>query len=231
MLAIVAVLGIEYLMLRGWYPGTVYHLYLHGTAYDLAFGVSLLLHYAVAVAVLVRLGGPLARDLGSWYAAFGWGRLSWSDLGIGAVGALGELLLRIAAAVVLVIAVPALRHGSASNVELSGRPTIQIWMLIIVAVLIAPAIEELIFRGLLLQTLLRRMPFWPAALISTTVFAALHLYEVRGLASVTLLFVSIFTFGLGQCLLVRWTSRLGTSIVAHSISNAVSVVVTLAARR
>ncbi|MDQ2836171.1 MAG: CPBP family intramembrane metalloprotease [Actinomycetota bacterium] len=100
----------------------------------------------------------------------------------------------------------------------------------------APPIEELIFRGLLLRTLMRRnlmrrSAFWPAAVISSAVFAALHLYEVRGIDSMVLLFVSIFVFGLGQCVLVRWTGRLTTSIVAHSVTNAFGVVIALAAHR
>jgi hypothetical protein len=133
--------------------------------------------------------------------------------------------------IALLVLIPALRHGNPNNVSLHGRPTAEVVTLIIVAVLVAPPIEELIFRGLLLRTLLRRMAFWPAAAISTGCFAVLHLYEVNGGASRILLFASIFVFGYGQCLLVRWTGRLGTSIVAHAATNAVGVVIALAAQR
>lgn len=222
-LAVIAVLGLEYLSLRNWHP--------HGLVRDIAFGIGSILHYAVAVLVIVLLGRRVSQQVGGWFAAFGWGRPKVVDLALGVGGAVAEFGLRAIAAIIMLIAVPALRHGDPNNVSLSNRPVAEVTTLIIVAVLIAPPIEELIFRGLLLRTLMRRIAFWPAALISTAIFAALHLYEVHGIASMVLLFVSIFVFGLGQCLLVRWTGRLSTSIVAHSATNLVGVLIALAARR
>lgn len=222
-LAIIAVLGLEFLALRGWHP--------HGATRDTAFAIGSIAHYAAAVAVILLTARPLARQLGGWYNATG---LSWPnlrDLGLGLAGAFAEFIARAMVGIALLIAIPALRHGSAENVSLRGRPIAEVITLLIVAVLIAPPIEELIFRGLLLRTLLHRMPFWPAAAISTTCFALLHLYEVDGAASRVLLFASIFVFGYGQCLLVRWTNRLGTSIVAHAATNAAGAAIVLAAHR
>ena len=222
-LAIIAVLGLEFLTLRGWHP--------HGAVRDTAFAIGSIAHYTAAVVVIVLLGRPLARQLQGWQKATG---LSWPNLrdtALGLAGAFAEFIARAMVGVALLIAIPALRHGNAVNVSLHGRPTAEVITLIIVAVLIAPPIEELIFRGLLLRTLLHRMPFWPAAAISTTCFAMLHLYEVNGAASRILLFASIFVFGYGQCLLVRWTGRLGTSIVAHAATNAVGAAIALAAHR
>jgi uncharacterized protein len=45
----------------------------------------------------------------------------------------------------------------------------------------APAVEELMFRGLLLRALMTRFGFWPAAIVSTGIFAAVHTYEVNTL--------------------------------------------------
>jgi membrane protease YdiL (CAAX protease family) len=67
--------------------------------------------------------------------------------------------------------------------------------------------------------------------ISSLGFAVLHLYEVKTLAALVLLFVSILLFGLGQCLLVRWSARLAPAIVAHAITNAVGVLLVLALGR
>jgi membrane protease YdiL (CAAX protease family) len=221
--AVILVLGVEWVTLRGWHP--------HGAVRDTAFAIGSIAHYAAAVAVISWLGRPVARRLGGWRPAFG---LSWPnlrDLGLAVAGAFAEFVGRAIAAILLLLAIPALRHGNANNVSLHGRSTAEVVTLVIVAVLIAPPIEELIFRGLLLRTLMRRMAFWPAAAISTGCFAALHLYEVRGVASMVLLFASIFVFGYGQCLLVRWTGRLGTSIVAHSVTNAAGVAIALTAHR
>lgn len=221
--AIVAVLAGEYLGLRGWHP--------HGAVRDTAFAIASILHYAAAVAVIVRYGRPLARQPGGWSAAFG---LSWPrlrDAALGAAGAIAEFVARAIIAIVLLILIPTLRNGDPNNVNLHDRPTAELLTLVIVAVVIAPPIEELIFRGLLLRTLMRRYGFWPAALLSTGCFAILHLYEVSGIASQILLFASIFTFGLGQCLLVRWTGRLATSTIAHAVTNAAGFLLALAAHR
>jgi membrane protease YdiL (CAAX protease family) len=224
-LALVAVLLAEAALLAGtgWRP--------HGLPRYLGFSVAALLHYAAALAVIATMGRVALRSSGGWGPAFGWSRPKLIDLALGAGGAVAEYLGRIAVILVLVVAVPALRGRAESNLDLSGRPTAEIVLLIILAVAIAPPVEELIFRGVLLRALMRRIRFWPAALVSSVLFAALHLYEVHTGAAMVLLFASILVFGIGQCLLVRWTGRLATSITAHAVSNAAAAVLTLAATR
>jgi len=224
-LALVAVLVTEGLVLAGtgWHP--------HGLSRYLAFSIAAPLHYAAALAVIATMGRQAVRGAGGWGPAFGWSRPRLVDLPLGIGGAVAEYAGRIVVAVLLVVAVPALRDRAQSNLDLSGRPTPEIVLLLILAVVIAPPVEELIFRGVLLRSLMRRFRFWPAALISSVLFAALHLYEVDNAAAMVLLFASILVFGIGQCLLVRWTGRLATSITAHAVSNAAAALLTLAVGR
>jgi membrane protease YdiL (CAAX protease family) len=221
--ALVAMLVTEVLVMHAWRP--------HGTVHDVAFGIASILHYAAAVTVILILGAPVARRCGGWFNAFGWSRPRWKDPLLGLGAALGEYIARIVASIAVVIAIPAVRGVSEGNVSLAGRSTAQIVVLGIVAIVVAPPVEELIFRGLLLRTAMRRMPFWPAALLSSVCFAALHLYEVHSVPAATLLFVSVFVFGLGQCLLVRFTGRLNPGIAAHAVSNAASLLIVLASGR
>lgn len=224
-LALVAVLVGEGVLLAatGWRP--------HGIVRYIAFSIAALLHYAAALAVIARMGRTARRSAGGWGPAFGWSRPRPIDLALGIGGAVAEFIGRIVVAVLLVAAVPALRDRAESNVDLSGRPTAEIVLLLILAVVVAPPVEELIFRGVLLRSLMRRIRFWPAALVSSALFAALHLYEVHTAAAMVLLFASIAVFGVGQCLLVRWTGRLATSITAHAVSNAAAALLTLAVGR
>ncbi len=218
--AIVAVLLLELAISRYWHPS--------GAIRTVAFGVGSVLHYAAAAAAIWIIGQPVARRCGGWLAAFGWSAPHWRDLRLGLGATAGEYAVRFVGAFVLAITVPWLRGASADNVRLAGRTGAEIAILFVVAVLVAPPIEELIFRGLLLRTLLRRLPFWPAAAVSSACFAVLHLYEVNTPQAAVLLFVSILLFGLCQCLLVRWTARLAPAIVAHAASNAVGLLIALA---
>jgi uncharacterized protein len=51
-------------------------------------------------------------------------------------------------------------------------------MVIIMAVVVAPVIEEVVFRGVLFQALRRRIGLWPGAIVSALVFAMIHIEVV-----------------------------------------------------
>jgi hypothetical protein len=53
-------------------------------------------------------------------------------------------------------------------------------LLFVMAVVMAPFLEEVLFRGILLPALRRRMRFPPAALLVTVLFAGLHAVQTGG---------------------------------------------------
>lgn len=55
-----------------------------------------------------------------------------------------------------------------------GPTPLQMALAVTALVVLAPLGEELVFRAMLLRGLTRRIPFWPAALISGALFAAAH---------------------------------------------------------
>jgi uncharacterized protein len=57
----------------------------------------------------------------------------------------------------------------------NGGPALA--MLLVTAVALAPAVEEALFRGLLLPAVRRQWRFWPAALFVTAIFTALHVAQ------------------------------------------------------
>lgn len=87
--------------------------------------------------------------------------------------------------------------------------------LVIVVVIGAPLIEEIVYRGLILQALQGRINDVLALLVSSLWFAAIHLQpvELPGLFA--------FALVLGACFLV--TGRLGCPIIAHAAFNAVGL--------
>ncbi len=128
-----------------------------------------------------------------------------------------------------------LSHGTAaeqsSNVRLHVATPATVVLLGVLAVVVAPVTEELMFRGVLLRSLMQRIRFWPAALISTAVFAGLHAYEVRTLTGALTLVVGVGVLGLANCYLVRITGRLVPGIMVHATFNLLAVLVAVARAR
>lgn len=92
------------------------------------------------------------------------------------------------------------------------------WLIVLGGVALAPAIaEELLFRGALLDALLRRGPAWLAVAISAAVFGAAHLDLAQGGAT------AILGLYLGAVSVATGTVRVG--IAAHFLNNAVALLV------
>lgn len=87
------------------------------------------------------------------------------------------------------------------------------WLTVVCTVLVAPIMEEVLFRGLLYTRLRRGMPKWIAAVLSALMFAAAHGNLLWGIYAfvVGLLFVWIF----------ETTSSLKATILCHMGFNAV----------
>lgn len=87
--------------------------------------------------------------------------------------------------------------------------------LVVIVVIGAPLIEEMVYRGLILQSLRGRINEVLALIVSSLWFAAIHLQpvELPGLFA--------FALVLGACFLL--TGRLACSILAHAAFNAVGL--------
>jgi membrane protease YdiL (CAAX protease family) len=117
--------------------------------------------------------------------------------------------------------------AEANNLQVGSPTVLSIVVLALTAVVLAPVTEELMFRGLLLRSFLRRLSFWPGALLSTLLFAAFHVYEVDTVLGAITLALSVAALGLGNCFVVRITGRLTPAIMVHATYNALSLIVAL----
>ena len=91
------------------------------------------------------------------------------------------------------------------------------------AVVGAPIVEEIIFRGLLFGALVRGMGFTAAAIVSSLVFAAVHGYGLAGTVAVT-------ATGSLLCWVYWSTGRLWAAMLAHGVHNAMVLLPLWAAR-
>lgn len=199
---------------------------LHGTTARTVYSVvaNVVVEALLGLAVW-RAGRAVAAGNGGWAVAFGLRRPRWSD---GKWMAAGIGITFLARGVVVAVA-NGLTHGRAAreaeNLRVQHVDAVTVALLVVLAGFAAPFIEELVFRGLLLRTFMRRMPFWPAAALSTLIFAVLHTYEVSTLAGALTLAASVACLGLANCWLNRRTDSLAPGMFVHASFNLLAVVV------
>jgi len=115
------------------------------------------------------------------------------------------------------------RDLSESARELTDKATdvIGVVLLVLIVVVLAPIIEELFFRGLLMRSLERRWGRWWALAIQALVFGAVHLEPLQ--------LPALVLFGLVAGWLAQRSARLGPAIWAHVAFNAGATVTLLLA--
>lgn len=106
-----------------------------------------------------------------------------------------------------------------------ARSPVFLGALTLLAVVIAPVTEELIFRAGLFRFLRTRTPRWLAILLPALIFAALHVnwQTMEGFASFAPLVVLAVLFSLAY----EHTGNIGTTMVAHALFNLNTIVVIL----
>jgi membrane protease YdiL (CAAX protease family) len=179
---------------------------------------------AVALAGLYLFGQPVARRAGGWRVAIGIDWVRRRDWLPWLIGVALSLAGRIGVGVLFLVLTDGRANREAQNIHVSAPTAAQIAFLLGLAVMIAPIIEEIMFRGLLLRTFMRRMSFWPAAVLSTSVFAVFHTYEVSTVGGALALAASVATLGMTNCYLVRITGRLAPGMLVHASFNLVATV-------
>jgi uncharacterized protein len=146
----------------------------------------------------------------------------WIGLAVGVGGFLGVNLL-IAGLLQVFGPVDPPEQQLLSDVTAGGIMTV---LAVIAAVLMAPLVEEVVFRGVLFQGLKRRLGLWPAALVSSLLFAVVHVEVQQPIYSSGFVLLGI---------LFAWSMhRFGSLVVplvAHAAFNGVSVTLTLLGAR
>ena len=189
----------------------------------------------VALSVLFAYGPMVAYCV--WASRrWGTGRLSrdagftarWSDAGWGPLVWLAAFGAEIAVALfVLATRIP-IRSNTENIDDLSGERGVIISVLI-TAVIAAPFIEELVFRGVILRGLASTLSAWVAVVVQGMLFGAAHADPSRGIGNVGLVLV-LSAVGVvlgGAALLLR---RIGPTIIAHMIFNGVVLLIVLFVR-
>ncbi len=195
---------------------------------ELIFGliVALVLQLIIFVVALVplmirrkldrRLFGP-TQPTGSWLA-----------LGFGVVAGIATLFAAYGVNILLTLLI-----GIEDPVEqqllqdaLAGGMTLLLAGFI--AVVLAPIVEEVVFRGILFRALGDRIGVWLAAIVSSAIFAVIHIEVVL---SQPVALGGLFAVGMVLALAYQWTGNLLVPVVGHAVFNAASIGLALAIDR
>lgn len=194
-------------------------------AVNLAASTAVLYTVLVGTVWLVtrRYGtGSLVDDVGLRFRA--------ADLGGGLATAVAARAL--AATATIVVLALAGDDSDSTNVQFDvfEASDLAIYLALAIAVIGAPVVEEIFFRGLLQGALTTWLGATGGIAIQGVLFAATH-YQVdaSGVENMTIFF-AILAAGVVFGIAYHLTRRLGTSIVAHALFNLVPAIVILATR-
>ena len=99
-----------------------------------------------------------------------------------------------------------------------ARTPINMAAMLFAIAIAAPVVEELLFRGLLQNALAKYVPIWGAIILSSFLFALVHLqpYAIPGLMSLSIAFGYLY----------HRTGSLRTNIILHMANNIFALVIT-----
>jgi membrane protease YdiL (CAAX protease family) len=99
----------------------------------------------------------------------------------------------------------------------------------ILAVLIAPVVEELYFRGILFRSLRDRHGFWVGAVVSGLIFGLVHFVPAPWQDAALLQSIMVFT-GIALAWIYERRGNLVANVAAHMAFNTVGIILIIAAR-
>ncbi|MDW3212857.1 MAG: CPBP family glutamic-type intramembrane protease [Ilumatobacteraceae bacterium] len=195
------------------------------TRYDWPVMVYVVILAVIGYGPSLAWGAHVRRRWGSSrLTSLGW-RFRWADLGWGPLtwlGAIGTQL--VLASIVLIFDIPLSSNvDSASDLDADRAYLVAT---LVTAVIAAPIIEELVFRGLVLRGLLSRMRPTFAIAAQGVLFGVAHADPVRGAGNIGLVFV-LSGVGVAFGVSAYLARRLGPTVIAHAIFNGVVMVIVL----
>ncbi|ABS63511.1 Abortive infection protein [Parvibaculum lavamentivorans DS-1] len=177
------------------------------------YGAQAVLYLAIVFSVWVVLALRGYRLLPTHFAA----TRARSLLAAVAIGA----MLAILAVLLLSLLPEDTQRQLVEGSELLMPETVgEALMLLVIAALLAPLVEELYFRGIVLRVLEGRFSFAVAAAITAVFFTLMHghLFNLPGLGGWVLTGV-IFILGMVLAWSVRWSGSLRPAIAMHAAYN------------
>lgn len=142
--------------------------------------------------------------------------LQWKDIGLGVAGLVLYVLLSMTVLGLVATLVPGFEIDQRQDIGFSTLFGIdQRLAAALLLIVVAPVVEEVIFRGILYSKLRSlRMPVWLVVLVVSASFAALH-----GQWNVA---IDVFVLSAVACVLREVTGTIWPGIMMHAVKNSVA---------
>ena len=143
--------------------------------------------------------------------------MSLGDIGLGVAGYIVYFIILIAITMVVAKLIPGYVADQPQDIGVTSLYGLERLIGFFVFVMVAPLVEEVIMRGFLYGKLRQaKMPVWPAALIVSVIFGALH-----GQWNVA---IDTFILSMVACYLREATGTIWPGVVIHMTKNAIAFV-------
>lgn len=139
---------------------------------------------------------------------------TWTDVGLAPIGYVASLL--IAAGLTAIFNLMTWFNANEAQ-NLGYSPYMQGWergLAFIMLAVLAPIVEEIIFRGWLYGKLRIKIPKWVAILVVSFLFGLVHLQWNVG--------ITVFAMSVANCLLREVTGTIYAGMLVHIINNSVA---------
>lgn len=146
-----------------------------------------------------------------------------SDAGRALVALVVYISVYLTAAAILRYVIPGLDLDQKQDLGFDNAEGVYLVGVFTLLVVIAPFVEEILMRGLLFTSLRQKVPFWLAAVITSVLFAVLHLGGgEQGAGPLWIAAVDTFVLSLVLCYLRERTGRLWAGIGLHMLKNSIA---------
>lgn len=146
---------------------------------------------------------------------------SWLDIVLAPAALVVYLLISAAVLYLFSVVAPQIDLKQAQDIPFSGLSHQYEYMLaFLTLVILAPAAEELLFRGYLFGKMKKHAPFWLATIITSLLFGGLHL--IAGASLQWNVAADTFALSLVLCSLRQITGNIWAGILLHMIKNGIA---------
>jgi len=176
--------------------------------------------YVLSLAIVILVPWWVRRSV-TTKADLGLARLpSWMDMGLAPAGFVVYLLTSAIVMYLLTTYVPGFNGAEPQEIgfdNLSNR--FEYLLAFFTLVVVAPIAEEAIFRGYLYGKLRKRAPLWVGMVVTSILFALLHMNWNDGVLQGLNVAVDVFVLSLVMCSLREVTGSIWAGILLHMMKN------------